>query len=127
MTLGDEQRLRDLYASFNARDVDAVLAATTADVDWPNAWEGGRVIGPAAVRDYWTRQWQQIDPRVEPESIATRSDGRIAVDAHQMVRDPSGTVIADGHVVHVYELRDGLVVRMTVEEPPSAARGVSER
>jgi uncharacterized protein YbjT (DUF2867 family) len=38
-----EQRLPDLYASFNARDVDAVLAATAADVDWPNAWEGGRV------------------------------------------------------------------------------------
>ncbi|HEX3833919.1 MAG TPA: nuclear transport factor 2 family protein [Solirubrobacteraceae bacterium] len=116
MTIGDEQRLRNLYASFNARDADAVLAATAADVDWPNAWEGGRVIGHAAVRDYWTRQWQQIDPRVEPESIVTRRDGRIAVDVHQVVRDLSGAVIADGHVVHVYELRDGLVVRMTVEE-----------
>lgn len=116
MTVSDEQRLRDLYTSFNARDADAVLAATAADVDWPNAWEGGRVIGHDAVRDYWTRQWQQIDPRVEPESITTRADGRIAVDVHQVVRDPSGTVIADGHVVHVYELRDGLVVRMTVEE-----------
>lgn len=127
MTVGDEQRLRDLYASFNARDIDAVLAATAADVDWPNAWEGGRVVGHAAVRDYWTRQWAQIDPRVEPESIMTRRGGRIAVDVHQVVRDPAGTVIADGHVVHVYELRDGLVVRMTVEEPPSAAEGVTER
>ena len=120
MTVGDEQRLRDLYASFNARDVDAALVATAADVDWPNAWEGGRVTGHTAVRDYWARQWQQIDPRVEPESIVTRSDGRIAVDVHQVVRDLSGTVIADGHVVHVYELRDGLVARMTVEEPPPA-------
>jgi hypothetical protein len=23
------------------------------EVDWPNAWEGGRVVGHAAVRDYW--------------------------------------------------------------------------
>jgi hypothetical protein len=127
MTVGDEQRLRGLYASFNARDVDAVLAATAADVDWPNAWEGGRVIGHAAVRDYWTRQWREIDPRVEPEAIRTRRDGRIAVDVHQVVRDPSGSVIADGYVVHLYELRDGLVVRMTVEEPPAAADDVSER
>lgn len=112
-----EQRLRDLYVSFNARDVDAVLAALAPDVDWPNAWEGGRVVGHQAVRDYWRRQWQEIDGRVEPESIDPRPDGRIAVDVHQVVRDLSGTVIADGHVVHVYELRDGMVVRMTVEGP----------
>jgi len=51
-----EERLRALYAAFNARDIDAVLAAMTEDVDWPNAWEGGRLSGRAAVRNYWTRQ-----------------------------------------------------------------------
>src|ERR1700736_1670990 len=77
-----EQRLRSLYDDFNARDVDAVLAATTEDVDWPNAWEGGRVHGHQAVREYWTRQWAQIDPHVEPLSITTRPDGRVALDVH---------------------------------------------
>jgi ketosteroid isomerase-like protein len=116
MIIGDEQRVRDLYVSFNARDIDAVLGTMAADVDWPNAWEGRRISGHDAVRDYWERQWQEINPRVEPESIVTGSDGRIAVDVHQVVRDRSATVIADGRVVHVYELRDGLIVRMTVEE-----------
>jgi hypothetical protein len=37
------ERLRATYAAFNARDIDAVLAQMTADVDWPNAWEGGHV------------------------------------------------------------------------------------
>jgi hypothetical protein len=33
------------YRAFNARDVDAVLAAMHEDVDWPNGWEGGHVHG----------------------------------------------------------------------------------
>jgi hypothetical protein len=109
-----EQQLRDLYTHFNARDADGVLAACAADVDWPNAWEGGRVVGHDAVRDYWTRQWAEIDPNVEPEAITERADGSVAVEVHQVIRDLSGAVVADGHVVHVYELRDGLVTRMSV-------------
>ena len=37
--------LQELYAAFNARRLDTLLAAMTDDVDWPNAWEGGRVVG----------------------------------------------------------------------------------
>jgi hypothetical protein len=39
------------YTAFNARDIDAVLSLMHPDVDWPNAWEGGRVVGHAGVRD----------------------------------------------------------------------------
>jgi hypothetical protein len=38
-------RLQELYRAFNARDIDTVLDQMTGDVDWPNAWEGGRVRG----------------------------------------------------------------------------------
>jgi hypothetical protein len=105
-----------MYAAFNARDIDAVLAAMTEDVDWPNAWEGGRVRGQEAVRAYWTRQWAEIDPRVEPISIAARPNGAVAVDVQQVVRSLDGELLSDGRVVHVYGLRDGLVARMDVEQ-----------
>ncbi len=111
-----EEQLRALYEHFNARDVEAVLAATADDVDWPNGWEGGRLHGHEAVRAYWLRQWSEIDPHVDPLSIATRPDGRIAVDVHQVVRSLDGQIVADGSVVHVYEMRDGLVTRMSIEE-----------
>ena len=111
-----EQRLRDLYDAFNARDVDAVLAAVTDDVDWPNAWEGGRVQGKDGIRSYWTRQWAEIDPRVEPVEMAERDDGQIAVAVESTVLDRDGGLIAKGTVRHVYTLRDGLVARMDVEE-----------
>jgi len=29
--------------------------ACSDDVDWPNAWEGGRLHGKDAVRDYWRK------------------------------------------------------------------------
>jgi hypothetical protein len=115
-SVDEDALLRALYDAFNARDIDRTLAGMTPDVDWPNGWEGGREHGHEAVRDYWTRQWAQLDPHVEPVSLTRRGDGRVAVDVHQIVRDRQGNLLSDGRVVHVYELRDGLVVRMDIED-----------
>src|SRR5215210_286785 len=114
--MSHEQRLRDTYAAFNARDMEHVLQQLTADVDWPNAWEGGRVAGHAAVREYWTRQWAQIDPHVEPVAFTTLPDGRVEVEVHQVVRGLDGTLLVEGTVLHTYSFRDGLVARMDVTE-----------
>jgi hypothetical protein len=111
-----EQQLREVYAAFNARDVDAVLAQTTADVDWPNAWEGGRVRGRDGIREYWGRQWAAIDPTVEPTGFEARADGRLAVSVHQVVRDLDGKLVAENDVCHIYSFREGLIARMDVEE-----------
>jgi hypothetical protein len=111
-----EELLRTVYEAFNARDMDAVLAAMTDDVDWPNAWEGGRLHGHEAVRDYWTRQWAAIDPHVAPVAIEPGGDGRIVVEVEQTVRNLDGQVVAFGTVIHVYAMRSGLVARMDVEE-----------
>jgi hypothetical protein len=112
-----EHRVRALYRAFNAREIDALLAQMTADVDWPNAWEGGRVHGREAVRDYWTRQWATIDPTVEPLAVTTRPDGRVAVDVHQVARSLDGALLGEGRVLHVYAFRGELIARMDVEEP----------
>ena len=45
-----EQVLRSAYRAFNARDVEAALELMHLEVDWPNAWEGGRVVGHATIR-----------------------------------------------------------------------------
>ncbi len=109
-------RFERLYRAFNAREIDALLDEMTDDVDWPNAWEGGRLLGHEAVRDYWTRQWSEIDPTVEPVDVVTRPDGSIAVEVAQTVRALDGSVIVENRVRHVYVLRDGLIARMDVEE-----------
>jgi ketosteroid isomerase-like protein len=74
-----EQQLRSLYAAFDPRDIDEVLAVMAEDVDWPNARERGRLHGREAVSDYRTRQWSEIDPTAEPVQITAGPDGRITV------------------------------------------------
>jgi ketosteroid isomerase-like protein len=113
---------RDLYDAFNRRDVDTLLATMTDDVDWPNAWRGGRLRGRDAVREYWKDQWAEIDSRAEPRSVERSFDGRLAVSVRQTVRSSDGAVLSDQDVVHVYELRGRLIAHMNVEqqEPPAA-------
>ena len=108
---------QSLYDAFNRRDADGVLATMSDDVDWPNAWKGGRLVGRDAVRAYWTEQWSEIDPHVEPLSVSERADGSLAVTVHQTVRSLDGELLGDGEVIHVYRLADGLIRRMDVEEP----------
>lgn len=74
--------LRTAYATFNARDIDAALALMTPDVAWPKAFKGGFVCGPEEVRAYWTEQWSEIDPHVEPVSFHPGEDSRILVHVH---------------------------------------------
>jgi hypothetical protein len=76
-------------------------------------------VGRDAVRDYGTRQWAEIDPRVEPVGFSTDADGRVAVEVQQLVRTIDGEVLADRVVTHVYAFREGLVERMEVIEPES--------
>jgi ketosteroid isomerase-like protein len=107
--------LQRVYAAFNRREIEAVLAVMVDDVDWPNGMEGGRVLGKAAVRDYWKRQFEVLDPRVEPQNFTAETDGRIAVEVHQVVHDRSGKLVVDQMVRHVYEIRDGLIRGMEIQ------------
>ncbi len=117
MTPDERQLLIEMYDKFNARDLDAVLARLQEDVSWPNRWEGGWLTGREAVRDYWTRQWAAINPKVEPVSFEDDDRGRIVVGVHQVVRDLEGKVILDNLVDHVYEIADGLIRRMEIRTP----------
>ena len=106
--------LRRVYERFNARDIDGVLACLHADVQWANGQDGGYVHGHDGVRRYWTRQWTMIDPHVEPMDFSVASDGEITVAIRQTVRDPSGKVLADKKVGHVFRLEDGLIKRFDI-------------
>jgi hypothetical protein len=86
-------------------------------VEWPNAMEGGYVYGHDGVRTYWTRQWDLINPVVEPQAFSTEPDGRILVEVHQRVLDKEGKTLLDGPVQHIYTVRDNLVRHMEIRDP----------
>ena|SRR5690348_2307668 len=115
------QQLATIYAAFNGRDIDAVLALMRPDVDWPNGMEGGRVHGCDEVRAYWKRQWGLIDPHVDPVSMLDDDAGHTIVDVRQVVRDLAGKILTDQIVQHVYSFRDGLIERMDIRHPATVA------
>jgi DNA-binding transcriptional ArsR family regulator len=112
----DEEILTTVYRDFNARDIDSILKFMAADVDWPNGMTGGRVHGQAEVRDYWTNQWLEVDPRVEPKGFRREADGRVAVNVHQVVRELDGRLLMDRMVEHVYAIDGGLIQSMEIRE-----------
>ena len=88
------QLLEGAYRDFNARRLDAVLSRMCPDVVWPNGMEGGFVYGHEGVRDYWNRQWEILDPHVEPMSIKPEDRRRLGRES-----SPGGLMIANvaGH------------------------------
>lgn len=106
--------INTIYSLFNSRQADALLAHFRNDVQWPNGWEGGMIQGKDAVRDYWLRQWSEINPIVTPVTITTLNDGRVSVNVHQVVKDLKGMIIFDGFLDHIYTFRQVLVEKMEI-------------
>lgn len=104
-----------IYKAFNNRDIGTALSAMHPNIEWSRAFEGGYITGKEEIRNYWTRQWTEINPHVEPVACHTRDDGSLQVEVAQLVKDLDGNVIFNGRVNHVYTLEDGLLSRMNIE------------
>ena len=119
----DVELVKRLYEDFNARDIDAVLAMLTEDVMWANAMDGGYVRGHEGIREYWTRQWSMVSPRVEPVGFREGDDGSIFVEVIQTIRDLDGNLLRDQThglrdktVGHIFRFKDGRVSRFDVQD-----------
>ncbi|WP_263359861.1 nuclear transport factor 2 family protein [Acidicapsa ligni] len=104
------------YAAFNKRDIDGAFALMSEHVSWPKASEGRRVVGKDEIRAYWTRQWHQFDPHVEPIELIDRSEGKTDVRVHQLVKSLDGDVLSDSEVWHTYTISNGLIDRMDLKD-----------
>ena len=103
------------YSAFNGRRIDDALALMTDNISWPRASEGGRAEGKEEIRAYWTRQWQEFDPHVDPLEMTDRGAGIVDVRVHQLVKSLAGEILFDGEVVHTFTLTNGLIERMDLK------------
>jgi ketosteroid isomerase-like protein len=113
------------YAAFNGRDIEGALELMNEDVSWPKASEGGRATGKQQIRDYWVRQWAEFDPHVAPLAMSTDDAGRTRVRVHQVIRSLAGACLWDGEVVHVFTMRNGLILAMDLGDPGERNSGPS--
>lgn len=104
--------IEQAYSAFNRRDIESALALMTPDVSWPKASEGGRVVGKEEIRAYWTRQWGEFDPHVEPLTMTEEDNRTIRVNVHQVVKSLQGNVLSDREVVHIFTMNNGLIAAM---------------
>lgn len=119
----DVEVLERIYGLFNARDIDSVLAELADDVVWANGMDGGHLHGREAVREYWTRQWAIVSPRVEPVAFHRTADGAIIAEVRQSIRDLEGKPLQgqthglkDKMVGHVFRFREGKVTRFDIQD-----------
>jgi len=107
--------IKKAYAAFNERNIDKALSTMQPNVQWSKAWEGGCISGHDEIKAYWTRQWNEIDPNVEPIGFNERQNGSLEVEVHQKVKDLQGNSMFDGTVKHIYTFEDGLIKTMDIE------------
>jgi hypothetical protein len=117
--------IEQAYSAFNKRDIDGALALMTQDVSWPKASEGGEVVGKEEIRGYWTRQWGEFDPHVEPLAMTEEDGGRTRVRVHQLVKSLQGDVLSDSEVLHVFTVKSGLIAGMDLGDEADATAGPS--
>src|ERR1700685_4253770 len=82
--------IAEVYSAFNQRDIDSALALMSESVSWPKASEGGRAVGKEEIRAYWTRQWDEFDPHVEPIEVIDHEGRKAEVKVHQLVKNLNG-------------------------------------
>jgi hypothetical protein len=92
-------------------------------VEQPKRLEELTKQGPEEVRAYWTEQWSEINPHVEPVAFHPEGGGRILVEVHQVVRDLTRAVLADEHVGHRFTIEQGLIQSMEICPLPSSNFG----
>ena len=115
MTAKFENVIKKAYGAFNDRNIEAALEAMQPDVQWSKAWEGGYISGHAEIKEYWTRQWTEINPKVYPTGFNERPNDGLEVVVHQVVKDLEGNLMFDGTVKHIYSFENGLIKTMDIE------------
>lgn len=120
--MNTEKLIARVYSAFNQRDIDGALSFMSENVSWPKASEGGRIVGKQEIRAYWTRQWNEFDPHVDPLEIFNDETGRTHVRVHQVVKNLSGDLLSDTEVRHVYTVANGLIERMDIGETEDSSQ-----
>jgi len=106
---------QDLYKNFNDRKIDLVIAKMDDNVKWANGMDGGYVYGHGGVKEYWTRQFMQVNANVSPLKIDVENEV-VKIRVHQVVHDLNGNQLADEVVYHLFHLKGNKIIAFEIGE-----------
>lgn len=107
--------IKTAYTAFNERDIEMALSTMRNNVRWCNGWEGGILNGHNEIKLLWTKQWTEINPKLEPIGYDERANGSVEVRVYQNIKDLDGNLMFDGLVKHIYTFQKGLIQTMETE------------
>lgn len=105
----EQEFLQNLYEAFNRREIETILSLMRSDVKWANGIEGGFVYGRDQVRKYWRKQFELIQPHLEPLKFERDENNRSVVTVHQTVRDLEGNLLMEKTVRQIFTFEDSLI------------------
>jgi ketosteroid isomerase-like protein len=121
---GDPERLRRGYEAFNAGGVRAILEHLDPDI---RVQERGTVPdrasyhGREGVKKFFDVIVEAFDDlRYEVEDVIDRG-AHVVVVLHQIVRGRSSGIRMGGRTVHVWEMRNGRPIALTIFGTPEQA------
>src|SRR4051794_16090134 len=138
-------RMKELYEAFDRGDIPTVLAAMDEGVEWyvewyeaeGNPWSLGRpFVGPQeVVEGVFQRLGTEFDgfevhrTRFLGDGDTVIMEGRYRARSHKATGKPLDAKPLDAEVVHVWDLRNGKVVRFHqyVDTPPVGRRAGGRR
>jgi hypothetical protein len=100
------------HRALDNKDVEGVAAALHPEADVPNQLSGGRVVGAAAILDYYSGAFALLESESTPTAFRPRPHGAMEVRVHHHVTNLAGALWHDGPVDYSFSFRDGLIVRM---------------
>ena len=106
---------RELYSNFNERKIELVISKMIDKVKWANGMDGGYVYGHDNVREYWTKQFQLVTPKVIPLTIEKEGEV-VKIKVHQVIHDLDGKLLADEIVYHNFHLEHKKIVSFEIGE-----------
>jgi ketosteroid isomerase-like protein len=114
---GNAAIIRGIYDAFARGDVAAVLGALDDRVEWNEAehiayWPGGAHVGPqAVVAGVFGPLMQDFDNfRIDVRRVVAAGDTVLVEARYRATAKATGKAL-DAQVAHVWDLRDGKVVR----------------
>ena len=113
MSQTNVEKVKQIYAAFGRRDLAAVFALVSTEVEIVQSTQlpwGGNYRGHDGLRKFLEKLTQHVNSAVIVDRFIDAGNNIVAIGRTQ------GTVIASGQsfdvpVAHVWELRDGLIVR----------------
>ena len=112
----DEDRIAELYAAINARDLDATLACYAPNARFADGLEGGMLEGHQAIRAHFVQLFETIRVELSTIDLAREPDGRWRARLQVETRGPGGGLWQDDRVTVWYRLERGLIVEQDVDD-----------